>query len=220
MASVDLGDPMFGFPSPEYPSSVHTSLPAPLPPWPCPPCRITTDIKCGCPKGAVLALRCGEIELSCGTVCGFTLACSTHTCTHPCHTDTCDPCAVHETAHCWCSKHEKEFGCGEGEAVSCSSFSPSSPEAEELWIGRFACADSCDRLFACGVHCCAQPCHTGRLLAVCGVYARAGVDDPLARLNVHLNTCGADSPPLVSMPVLGLTSPTPALLVDVPCPTC
>ncbi|KAJ7800446.1 hypothetical protein B0H14DRAFT_3785499 [Mycena olivaceomarginata] len=241
-------------------------------PGPCPPCRITTDVKCGCPKGAVLALRCGETELSCGAVCGRTLACGAHTCTRPCHADACDPCVVRETTRCWCGKHEKEVSCGEGEAVPCSSFSPSSPEAEELWIGRFACADSCDRLFACGVHRCAQPCHAGRLLATRGVYARAGIDDPLARtarqcpvpnspaptrrlnarlntcgvdaragldvplaraarrrpcpthrLNVHLNACGADSPPLASMPVLGSTSPSPVLLVDVapdsPAPT-
>ncbi|KAJ7815429.1 hypothetical protein B0H14DRAFT_3745852 [Mycena olivaceomarginata] len=36
---------------------------------------------------------------------------------------------------------------------------PCAVEAEELWIGCFACADSCDRLFACGVHRCTQPCH-------------------------------------------------------------
>ncbi|KAJ7794575.1 hypothetical protein B0H14DRAFT_3556720, partial [Mycena olivaceomarginata] len=66
-----------------------------------------------------------------------------------CHADTCDPFPVRETARCWCGKHEKEVGCGEGEAVPCSL-------VEESWIGRFVCADSCDRLFACGVH---LPCH-------------------------------------------------------------
>ncbi|KAJ7823037.1 hypothetical protein B0H14DRAFT_2277470, partial [Mycena olivaceomarginata] len=49
-------------------------------PTPCPPYRITTDVKCGCPKGAVLALRCGETELSCGAVYGRTLACGAHAC--------------------------------------------------------------------------------------------------------------------------------------------
>ncbi|KAJ7336336.1 hypothetical protein DFH08DRAFT_925596 [Mycena albidolilacea] len=162
-------------------------------PGPCPPCRITTDVKCGCPKGAVLALRCGETELSCGAVCGRTLACGAHACTRPCHADACDPCAVRETARCWCGKHEKEVGCGEGEAVPCSSFSP---DADESWIGRFACADSCDRLFACGVHRCAQPCHPA-----------SGAPAPCPRSPENVRTCPCGRRPIT---IAGASAPQDA----------
>ncbi|KAF8189869.1 hypothetical protein K438DRAFT_1538416, partial [Mycena galopus ATCC 62051] len=123
-------------------------------PGPCPPCRITTDVKCGCPKGTVLALRCGETDVSCGAVCGRTLTCGAHPCTRECHTDACDPCAVREVARCWCGKEEREVGCGEGDAIPCSHDTSTAP-----WLGRFACDGTCDRLFDCGLHRCAQPCH-------------------------------------------------------------
>ncbi|KAJ7293231.1 hypothetical protein C8J57DRAFT_1161770 [Mycena rebaudengoi] len=123
-------------------------------PGPCPPCRITTDVKCGCLKATVLALRCGETEVSCGALCSRPLACDVHICALKCHTDACGPCAVREQARCWCGKEEHEVGCGEGEAISCSR-----DDAPETWIGRFACAGNCDRLFACGTHRCKLPCH-------------------------------------------------------------
>ncbi|KAJ7627599.1 hypothetical protein DFH06DRAFT_730947 [Mycena polygramma] len=123
-------------------------------PGPCPPCRITTDVKCGCPKGTVLALRCGETDVSCGAPCGRPLACGAHLCTRDCHTDACAPCAVRETARCFCGKEEREVGCGEGAPVPCSHDAQSEP-----WVGRFACDGPCDRLFDCGVHRCSRPCH-------------------------------------------------------------
>ncbi|KAF7350455.1 FKBP12-associated protein 1-like protein [Mycena venus] len=132
-------------------------------PGPCPPCRITTDVKCGCPKGTILALRCGETDISCGAVCGRTLTCGTHTCARECHTDECDPCAVREVARCWCGKEEREIGCGEGTAISCSHDDTSAAP----WLGRFACDNTCDRLFACGVHRCEQPCHPASRPAEC-----------------------------------------------------
>ncbi|KAJ7512060.1 hypothetical protein B0H11DRAFT_1698808 [Mycena galericulata] len=123
-------------------------------PGPCPPCRVTTDVKCGCPKATVLALRCGETDISCGATCGRTLACGTHACARECHTDACDPCIVREQARCWCGKEEREVGCGEGDAAECTR-----DGAAEPWIGRFTCDAPCDRLFACGTHRCARPCH-------------------------------------------------------------
>ncbi|KAJ7145342.1 hypothetical protein C8R43DRAFT_546162 [Mycena crocata] len=123
-------------------------------PGPCPPCRITTDVKCGCSKGTILALRCGETDVSCGSTCSRTLVCGIHICARQCHTDDCDPCAVREQARCWCGKEEREVGCGEGDAVPCSHDAVAEP-----WTGRFACAGTCDRLFACGTHRCSRPCH-------------------------------------------------------------
>ncbi|KAJ7136015.1 hypothetical protein C8R44DRAFT_609441 [Mycena epipterygia] len=123
-------------------------------PGPCPPCRITTDVKCGCPKGTVLALRCGEVDISCGAICARTLACGTHKCARECHTDACDPCTVREQARCWCGATEREVGCGEGDAVPCSRDGADAP-----WVGRFACEGTCERLFDCGTHRCSRPCH-------------------------------------------------------------
>ncbi|KAJ7820072.1 hypothetical protein B0H14DRAFT_3876391 [Mycena olivaceomarginata] len=133
------------------PSGVRTPLPAPLPPRPLPPV----------PHHHRPAVA----------VCGRTLACGAHACTHPCHADARDRCPVRETVRCWCGKHEKEVGCGEGEAAPCSSF-------EESWIGPFVCADSCDRLFACGVHRCAQPCHPA-----------SGAPAPCPRSPENVRTC-------------------------------
>ncbi|KAJ7096711.1 hypothetical protein B0H15DRAFT_54387 [Mycena belliarum] len=125
-------------------------------PGPCPPCRITTDVKCGCPKGVVLALRCGETDVSCGAPCTRTLACGAHTCKLECHTDACLPCDVRETVRCWCGKEKREVACGTGEAIACSR---DGDGATETWVGQFACTETCDRLFACGIHRCSQPCH-------------------------------------------------------------
>ncbi|KAJ7039810.1 hypothetical protein C8F04DRAFT_996217 [Mycena alexandri] len=131
-------------------------------PGPCPPCRVTTDVKCGCPQGKVLALRCGAGggDVSCGSVCGRKLACGAHECKRDCHLDECDPCSVREDARCWCGKEEKEVGCGEGDAVPCSRDGANGKDIAETWIGCFACAETCDRFFDCGTHRCKQPCHS------------------------------------------------------------
>ncbi|KAJ7910620.1 hypothetical protein B0H13DRAFT_2251237 [Mycena leptocephala] len=88
----------------------------------------------------VLALRCGETDVSCGSFVDAP-SCGAHSCARECHTDVCDPCA-----------EEREVGCGEGDAVPCTR-----DGADEPWVGRFACDNTCDRLFDCGVHRCAQP---------------------------------------------------------------
>ncbi|KAJ7057853.1 hypothetical protein C8F01DRAFT_325430 [Mycena amicta] len=122
-------------------------------PGPCPPCRVTTELQCGCPRGQVLALRCGEANVSCGAVCERTLNCGVHKCTRDCHTDSCDPCAERVQARCYCGKDQKEDTCGAGEPANCSL------SGNESWTGTFACPSTCDRPFACGTHRCSKPCH-------------------------------------------------------------
>ncbi|CAK5272386.1 unnamed protein product [Mycena citricolor] len=124
-------------------------------PGPCPPCRITTEVRCGCPKGVVLALRCATDEdISCGSICARPLACGNpqHTCKRTCHTDACDVCPELETVRCYCGKEDKVVACGEGSAVFCS-------RGDESWSGRFSCDGQCERVFDCGIHRCSQPCH-------------------------------------------------------------
>lgn len=146
-------------------------------PGPCPPCQVTTRLNCYCPRKSVIAFRCGAEQgkgkvknLTCGNVCGRTLACGKHTCQKICHEGECDDCTVRETSRCWCGKTEKELGCGEGDAQECSV------EGETPWIGRFPCDRICERCvlsinytlyrsslfrrsFDCGVHSCQKPCH-------------------------------------------------------------
>ncbi|KAK7019052.1 FKBP12-associated protein 1-like protein [Favolaschia claudopus] len=157
-------------------------------PGPCPPCRITTDVKCGCSKGTVLALRCGETNISCGAVCGRQLSCGKHSCERECHTDECTPCTVRETAQCYCGKEEREIGCGEGEAETCEH-----DQVEVAWIGRFKCNGVCDRLFACGVHHCPQPCHAANgPAAVCPRSPEKVRTCPCGRRPIALSSKGED----------------------------
>ena len=148
-------------------------------PGPCPPCQITTQLECYCPNKKLLAFRCGadqgrgtkRRDLSCGSICGRMLGCRKHACDRICHNGDCGACAIREVVKCWCGKEEKEVGCGEGDAMTCSV------EGEGGWIGRFGCLDICERcnllfpsplrlflpivnrLFDCGIHKCQRPCH-------------------------------------------------------------
>ena len=121
-------------------------------PGPCPPCQVTTQSPCYCPKKNVLMFRCGVDQgrsakgrgrdLSCGGVCSRLLACGKHTCEKVCHDGDCGSCAIREVVKCWCGKEEKEIGCGEGDAKVCIV------ENEGEWIGRFGCLGLCGR-FVC-----------------------------------------------------------------------
>jgi transcriptional repressor NF-X1 len=125
-------------------------------PGPCPPCQVTTQSECYCPKKTLLAFRCGVDrggpkrngrDLTCGSVCGRTLGCRKHTCERVCHDGDCDACAIREVARCLCGKAEKEVSCGDGEAVVCFV------ENEEEWIGRFRCLDPCGRSVFFSLYC-------------------------------------------------------------------
>lgn len=61
---------------------------------PCPPCPFLTSKQCACGKKMVDNVRCAQERVSCGTVCGKSLACGFHHCERPCHTDDCGTCTA------------------------------------------------------------------------------------------------------------------------------
>ncbi|KAG2352299.1 hypothetical protein BDR07DRAFT_884739 [Suillus spraguei] len=61
---------------------------------PCPPCPFLTSKQCACGKKMVDNVRCAQERVSCGTVCGKSLACGFHHCERPCHTDDCGMCTA------------------------------------------------------------------------------------------------------------------------------
>ncbi|KAF8629368.1 hypothetical protein AX17_005664 [Amanita inopinata Kibby_2008] len=146
-------------------------------PGPCPPCQITTQIPCPCPRHKLIAFRCGEehmslkgkgkdsekistgtVAVSCGDICGRVLDCGKHTCSRICHADECGVCEVREEARCYCGRISKETRCGEGKAITCSVRNVGENRLES-WVGRFECERICDRPFDCGAHLCQKQCH-------------------------------------------------------------
>ncbi|TBU61184.1 hypothetical protein BD310DRAFT_1037442 [Dichomitus squalens] len=131
-------------------------------PGPCPPCQVTTSHACYCGKETI-SFRCSNLshgrattELSCHQFCERKLSCGNHVCQEICHPGKCSPCLVRETARCYCGKVEKDLGCGEGEDKECAVVRDGQ---EEKWVGRFACEETCDRPFDCGIHHCKKSCH-------------------------------------------------------------
>lgn len=126
-------------------------------PGPCPPCKITMEIKCGCPRKRPMIIRCSDAQnteitdtaMSCGERCGRPLACGNpeHRCEMQCHQGECGKCAKREEVKCWCGKTEQEGVCG---------------ELGEHWVGKLGCDEEEEtnpgygKGFTCG--------------AVCGVY--------------------------------------------------
>ncbi|KIL58249.1 hypothetical protein M378DRAFT_27649 [Amanita muscaria Koide BX008] len=152
-------------------------------PGPCPPCQVTTQLPCPCPRGKVVTFRCGDefsagkgkgkgvistregqrstTVVSCGSVCGRSLDCGTHSCEKICHPDPCNPCEAKEEVTCYCGKAKKKVRCGEGHGVFSSIRVTEGKDAGSCfdWMGRFECEQTCDRLFDCGIHRCQNVCH-------------------------------------------------------------
>ena len=115
-------------------------------PGPCPPCLVTTQLECHCPKKTILPFRCGiDVrgkgirDLSCGKICERTLNCGKHACEKTCHAGDCEKCPRTEEVKCWCGKETKTVACGEGKDVECFV------EGQAPWIGRFGCDNLCKR---------------------------------------------------------------------------
>ncbi|THV07076.1 hypothetical protein K435DRAFT_833781 [Dendrothele bispora CBS 962.96] len=121
-------------------SRSHASCTHPCPllchPGPCPPCKVTIELKCNCPRQRVIAIKCSDVVsssnsstspqaqvVSCGEPCGKSLNCSkpdSHFCMRTCHEGPCEPCKETEVRMCWCRKTERVSMCGdlgEGEEV-------------------------------------------------------------------------------------------------------
>lgn len=183
----------------------------------CPPCPIVVTRECFCGAKTISA-RCSQLSshqtgksgISCGATCGKPLACGAHACPRPCHSGPCSGCTETFVRACFCGKHTRTMGCGEGEPIPCAA--PSSVgQGLQNWDGYFACDERCLRLFACGVHACEEGCHTHGLDA--GVCPR----DPS---RVQSCPCGASAradhraPPAIQEAVLARTKCTDAV------PTC
>jgi transcriptional repressor NF-X1 len=118
-------------------------------PGPCPPCKVTTRLRCHC-TSKMLSFKCSNIssaeingdiatDLSCGNICSRKLGCGNHTCKSICHPGDCKACEVKKGARCYCGKEETDIGCGEGSTIECEA------DDEEKWMGLFACNTICAR---------------------------------------------------------------------------
>ncbi|KIK58127.1 hypothetical protein GYMLUDRAFT_45677 [Collybiopsis luxurians FD-317 M1] len=130
-------------------------------PGPCPPCKVITEIPCGCIRQQPVAVRCGEnTQVSCRQTCSKMLDCGKHTCQQTCHLGPCTPCDRTDTLDCWCGKEQKQVPCGEGDiwldTVGCDDLS-----TEAMLEPRkgFGCLSPCGKSFDCGNHSCSKPCH-------------------------------------------------------------
>ncbi|TIA40848.1 hypothetical protein D6C78_02258 [Aureobasidium pullulans] len=134
---------------------------------PCPPCtHMGPTQSCFCGKHESTR-RCTDTDYengwSCGEVCGDLMPCGEHECPRPCHEGLCGACEVRVDARCYCGQVEKALLCADrGDEVT-SHKKHSAEDGQDIveeWTGMFACANSCDRAFDCGVHHCQKPCHT------------------------------------------------------------
>ena len=108
-----------------------------------------TPLPCHCGKQiqnfkcSQLAPGSGNIDLSCGKVCGKKLGCKIHLCQDVCHAGDCQLCAVKDCVRCYCGKVEREVSCGNGEEKE--SIVNGEDGTVEKWTGRFQCENNCDR---------------------------------------------------------------------------
>ncbi|XP_043229933.1 NF-X1-type zinc finger protein NFXL1-like [Amphibalanus amphitrite] len=108
-------------------------------PGECPPCPKTSRQPCNC--GQKTELRpCASPRWQCEKVCGRPLSCGHHRCERVCHSGACGPCERAGPRRCPCGRTELEAPCHQDVPP---------------------CGDTCDKWLACGVHRCAQRCHTG-----------------------------------------------------------
>ncbi|KAG9092665.1 FKBP12-associated protein [Ceratobasidium sp. UAMH 11750] len=171
-------------------------------PGPCPPCLVSVSKSCWC-GAKTLVSRCSVLNkgtatnagvgpvLSCGQPCGRLLGCEKHTCELECHPGPCSPCAIVDTAKCYCGKQQKEMACGTGVFKDCAV------EGEESWTGRWQCDRICERPFDCGQHMCQKPCH-----------APSTTPAPCPFSPAFITTCPCTKTPL-SAPRNACTDPIP-----------
>ncbi|KAL3881056.1 hypothetical protein ACJMK2_033252 [Sinanodonta woodiana] len=115
----------------------------------CPPCPKTSTQSCLC--GKQKAVRpCASPEWQCGQPCGQVLSCRNHICEEMCHKGVCGSCPRGGIRHCPCGKTEYDRPCTEDIPT---------------------CGDTCGKLLDCGLHTCAQRCHTG----LCGTCRQMAV---------------------------------------------
>ncbi|CAG9761630.1 unnamed protein product [Ceutorhynchus assimilis] len=109
-------------------------------PGPCPPCPVTVSASCFCGTQPPTTRRCHNRGWSCGNPCGKILSCDKHTCSDPCHSRECKPCAKKSVQKCMCGSQQKLRDC-----------------ATPIW----QCEKVCSKLLDCGNHKCQEVCHAG-----------------------------------------------------------
>ncbi|XP_074651738.1 NF-X1-type zinc finger protein NFXL1-like [Tubulanus polymorphus] len=105
----------------------------------CKTCSKTSTQRCQC--GQQTAQRpCATPVWQCDKVCGKVLGCGNHICEQTCHAGSCGPCPRAGARSCPCGKSKLHLPCTEDIPT---------------------CGDTCGKLLDCGIHTCAQRCHTG-----------------------------------------------------------
>lgn len=110
-------------------------------PGPCPPCPQTISVSCKCGQSAKKTIRCSQRSWTCLKTCKQKRNCGIHECGEVCHsTEECPPCKSRSKQKCLCGAKTKEVNCSES---------------------RWQCGKVCGKMYACGLHQCAQGCHEG-----------------------------------------------------------
>ena len=133
---------------------------------PCPPCpQMGPTQSCFCGRESHTR-KCVDTDYkngwSCGQVCGEMMPCGEHFCDRPCHEGLCGACEVRVEARCYCGQVEKNILCCDREDEKKSRRTYKTEAGEEIkeeWTAVFHCANTCGRLFDCGVHACEKACH-------------------------------------------------------------
>ncbi|KAF9487195.1 hypothetical protein BDN71DRAFT_1458737 [Pleurotus eryngii] len=121
-------------------------------PGPCPPCQVTIHMRCHCGKDEK-TFKCRQLAKAaeatdvrcCEQKCAKSLNCGKHQCPRICHPGPCLPCDIKVTKRCWCGRKTKEEICGENMSE------------------RYACTNTCAKVYLCGVHSCERACHPEHL---------------------------------------------------------
>ncbi|XP_026478578.1 NF-X1-type zinc finger protein NFXL1-like [Ctenocephalides felis] len=120
-------------------------------PGPCPPCPKTIKVTCYCEQSNPIPIRCSVGRWNCTSKCQRLLSCKTHKCEKPCHEGKCPPCPKESLQKCLCGLQEVVRRC-----------------SEEFW----QCENACNKNLSCGLHKCAQKCHSGDCDACPGTLPR------------------------------------------------
>lgn len=122
----------------------------------CEPCKQVFEVHCLCGKENKENVPCSKRfdHFSCDQICAKLLSCSFHTCTEPCHSGPCKPCAFDPETMKYCC-------CGKTLLTDLSSAKP-----RTLCIDPIPnCSKICNKLLTCGTevepHYCTKMCHSG-----------------------------------------------------------
>jgi NF-X1-type zinc finger protein NFXL1 len=132
-------------------SKMHCSHPCPAlcHPGDCPPCIRLVSASCRCGSTTATEMRCSAVsDFRCEKICNKLLSCGEHSCSQICCDGACGPCPFSiRIKTCPCGKTEERN-------IECGGTVP-------------PCGQTCDKVLSCGVHHCAERCHTGPCPQTC-----------------------------------------------------